>query len=89
MTATGYQNLLGNQALISHQVERLDTASMAARAGEHAGQAQASAELAASKAKLFSSAAELSVQVLCCPHSTTSLHSSAGSSVGSNQCTCV
>ena len=56
-------HVMNNQTVVSHQVARLDSASLAAQAGEHAAQAAASAKTAKSKAKLVSSAAELSAEV--------------------------
>ena len=58
-----YQHMLDNQKVLSQQIARLDSASLAAQAGEHAAQAAASAMAAKSKATLVSSAAELSAEV--------------------------
>ena len=55
LTPKGYQRLLNNQAVLSHQLVNLDTTALAAAAAHGAAEVKVNA-------KLVASAAELSVQ---------------------------
>lgn len=55
ITAQGYQNLLNNHTVLSHQIANLDTATMAAAAARDANEI-------GKKVKIIRSAAELSVE---------------------------
>ena len=62
VTPNGFQHILDNHTVLSVQIANLDTSAMAAAAARNTAEIEASAKVAHKKAKVISSAAELSVQ---------------------------